>query len=70
MHIEQIVAGLADPYSAATPLLRQELVIRLGMWMQYSGQPKKLTPTTFGGIVAYLRERCEAARPDRWQDQH
>ncbi|MBM6596496.1 hypothetical protein [Microvirga pudoricolor] len=54
MHINDVVAGLLHADLEAAPLLRQEFVIRLAMWLRFSGQPVAYDVACMAGCLSYL----------------
>lgn len=70
MLIKDIVAALIDPPKPTPPLLRQELLIRLGMWMQNSTRPEELAFGFFASIVRYVSDRCGECPFREWDDQY
>lgn len=62
MHIDDVVAGLLSPSNEATPLLRVEFVIRLAMWLRYSGQSDLYEAAVLAGFLSYVRIRHKNVR--------
>ena len=57
MLIHEVVAALVDPLKPSPPLMQQELLIRLGIWMQYSTQPQEAEFGLFAAIVRYIKDQ-------------
>ena len=70
MLIHHIVARLVDPPRSPPPLMQQELLIRLGIWMQCSTQPQEAAFGFFAGIVRYVSDRCRGLPFAEWEDQY
>lgn len=54
MHIDDIIRGLSEPHDQNVPLYRQELLIRLVMWLRFSGQPAKQDFACIAGFLSYV----------------
>jgi hypothetical protein len=62
MHINEIVEGLLEPDKARAPLQRQELVIRLAMWLRFPSEPDVQDAACLAGFLSYVNADYPEAR--------
>ena len=66
--IDDVIHQLANAEPAPENLLRQELIIRLGMWMQFSSEPSALSTAIFAGALQYIKGKCDNKAPEFWDN--
>ena len=68
MLIDQIIADLVAPPEQAPPLYREELIIRLSMWMQFGAAQEEVAFAVCSCVVGYVVAHFEDAPPDQWPE--
>lgn len=66
MHIDDILANLAEPPSSAPPLFREELIFRLSMWMQCPADAPAAAFGVFSCVLRYVTARCGEQPVNAW----